>query len=104
MRGADLLVHPSLYEGFGLVLLEAMARGCPVARADATALPETAGGAAELFDPDDPQTSPPRSRASSTTREHRAELVDARPRARGRLLAGRRPPTRPSPSTTRCSR
>lgn len=53
MRGADLLVHPSLYEGFGFVLLEAMARGCPVACADATALPETAGGAAELFDPND---------------------------------------------------
>jgi glycosyltransferase involved in cell wall biosynthesis len=54
MRGAALLVHPSLYEGFGLVLLEAMARGCPVAAARATALPETAGDAAELFDPVDP--------------------------------------------------
>lgn len=51
LRGADLLVHPSLYEGFGLVLVEAMARGVPVACADATALPETAGGAAVLFDP-----------------------------------------------------
>jgi glycosyltransferase involved in cell wall biosynthesis len=51
IRGADLLVHPSLYEGFGLVVLEAMARGTPVACANATALPETAGGAAVLFDP-----------------------------------------------------
>ena len=51
LRGADLLVHPSLYEGFGLVVAEAMARGTPVACARATALPETAGGAAELFDP-----------------------------------------------------
>ena len=51
MRGAAALVHPSLYEGFGLVLVEAMARGTPVACADATALPETAGAAAELFDP-----------------------------------------------------
>jgi glycosyltransferase involved in cell wall biosynthesis len=54
MRGARVLAHPSLYEGFGLVLVEAMARGTPVACADATALPETAGGAAELFDPHDP--------------------------------------------------
>lgn len=53
MRGADAFVHPSLYEGFGFVLLEAMARGCPVACSNATALPETAGDAAVLFDPDD---------------------------------------------------
>jgi glycosyltransferase involved in cell wall biosynthesis len=53
LRGAAVLVHPSLYEGFGLVLVEAMARGTPVACADATALTETAAGAAELFDPRD---------------------------------------------------
>ena len=51
MRGAEVLVHPSLYEGFGLVVAEAMVRGTPVACARATALPETAGGAAVLFDP-----------------------------------------------------
>jgi glycosyltransferase involved in cell wall biosynthesis len=51
IRGADLVVHPSLYEGFGLILVEAMARGVPLAVANATALPETAGDAAELFDP-----------------------------------------------------
>ena len=51
MRGADALVHPSLYEGFGLVVIEAMARGVPVAIADATSLPEVAGDAAERFDP-----------------------------------------------------
>jgi glycosyltransferase involved in cell wall biosynthesis len=54
IRGADLVVHPSLYEGFGLILVEAMARGIPLAVANATALPETAGDAAELFDPLDP--------------------------------------------------
>jgi glycosyltransferase involved in cell wall biosynthesis len=51
MRGADVLVHPSLYEGFGLVVIEAMARGVPVAAAAATALPETGGDAAVYFDP-----------------------------------------------------
>jgi glycosyltransferase involved in cell wall biosynthesis len=53
MRGAEALVHPSLYEGFGLVVLEAQARGCPVAIASGTALPEAGGDAAVLFDPRD---------------------------------------------------
>jgi glycosyltransferase involved in cell wall biosynthesis len=54
IRGADLVVHPSLYEGFGLIVAEAMARGIPLAVANATALPETAGDAAVLFDPANP--------------------------------------------------
>jgi len=54
VRGAAVLVHPSLYEGFGLVVLEAQARGCPVALAQGTALPEAGGDAAVAFDPLDP--------------------------------------------------
>ncbi len=53
-RRATALVFPSLYEGFGQPPLEAMASGCPVAAADAGALPEVCGGAARLFDPSDP--------------------------------------------------
>ena len=50
---ADAFVLPSLYEGFGLPVLEAMHRGVPVACADASSLPEVAGDAALLFDPRD---------------------------------------------------
>jgi glycosyltransferase involved in cell wall biosynthesis len=50
-RTAGCLVFPSLYEGFGLPPLEAMACGCPVACSSATSLPEICGDAAEYFDP-----------------------------------------------------
>ncbi|HEX6761742.1 MAG TPA: glycosyltransferase family 1 protein [Gaiellaceae bacterium] len=52
-RRASALVFPSLYEGFGQPVLEAMACGCPVACSDAGALPEVVGDAARLFDPRD---------------------------------------------------
>lgn len=55
LQRASALVFPSLYEGFGLPPLEAMACGCPVACSNAGALPETVGDAARLFDPRDPQ-------------------------------------------------
>jgi glycosyltransferase involved in cell wall biosynthesis len=50
---AEAFVFPSLYEGFGLPVLEAMARGVPVTCSDASSLPEVAGEAALLFDPRD---------------------------------------------------
>ena len=55
MRRAAALVFPSLYEGFGLPPLEAMACGCPVASSNAGSLPEVVGDAARLFDPLDPE-------------------------------------------------
>jgi glycosyltransferase involved in cell wall biosynthesis len=50
---ATAVVFPSLYEGFGLPVLEAMGRGVPVATSDRSSLPEVAGDAALLFDPTD---------------------------------------------------
>jgi glycosyltransferase involved in cell wall biosynthesis len=49
----EAFVYPSLYEGFGLPVLEAMARGVPVACSNASSLPEVAGDAALMFDPHD---------------------------------------------------
>ncbi|MCU0305793.1 MAG: glycosyltransferase family 4 protein [Thermoanaerobaculales bacterium] len=52
-RRARVLVFPSLAEGFGLPVAEAMACGTPVVTSNRSALPETAGGAALLVDPED---------------------------------------------------
>jgi glycosyltransferase involved in cell wall biosynthesis len=55
-RAADVFVYPSFNETFGLPLLEAMACACPVVTSDTSAMPETAGGAALLADPRDPES------------------------------------------------
>ena len=55
-RAADVFVYPSHNETFGLTILEAMACGCPVVTSDRSAMPETAGGAAVLADPEDPSS------------------------------------------------
>jgi glycosyltransferase involved in cell wall biosynthesis len=53
MNGALMFVYPSLYEGFGLPVLEAMACGVPVITSNVSSLPEVAGDAAVLVDPCD---------------------------------------------------
>ncbi|MBD8880542.1 glycosyltransferase family 4 protein [Rhodanobacter sp. 7MK24] len=52
--GAAAFIYPSLYEGFGIPPLEAMAHNCPVLCSNTSSLPEVVGVAAELFDPNDP--------------------------------------------------
>lgn len=49
--GARLFVYPSIYEGFGLPIAEAMASGVPVVTSGVSSMPEVAGGAARLVDP-----------------------------------------------------
>ena len=83
-RMADCCAYPSLYEGFGLPVLEAMLRGTPLACSDATSLPEVAGEAAELFDPTDAGAIAAAVRRLLDDRAHAADLVE-----RGRRRAER---------------
>jgi alpha-1,3-rhamnosyl/mannosyltransferase len=72
--GATVFVFPSLYEGFGLPVLEALACGVPVACADGSALPEIVGDAALRFDPTDTAAIAAALRRLLTDAELRADL------------------------------
>ncbi len=54
-RNARLLVYPSFYEGFGLPVVEALLSGCPVVTSNLSSLPEAAGPASMLADPNNPE-------------------------------------------------
>ncbi|MFC5507978.1 glycosyltransferase family 4 protein [Bosea massiliensis] len=73
--GARALVFCSLYEGFGMPVVEAMAMGCPVIAANSSALPEVAGGAAILVSGDDPTAIAAAIRQVSTDDALRARLI-----------------------------
>lgn len=83
-NGAALFAYPSLAEGYGLPVVEAMACGAPVLTSTTSALPETAGGAARLVDPHDPA-------ALATTLaqllDHPDERQDLRQRGLARVAA-----------------
>lgn len=82
--GATAFAFPSRFEGFGLPVLEAMASGCPVLTSDVSSMPEVAGDAALLVDPDDDEAI-----ADALARIWSDEPLRERLRAAGRRRAAR---------------
>jgi glycosyltransferase involved in cell wall biosynthesis len=76
-KNASLLVFPSLYEGFGLPPLEAMAQGIPVVASNASSIPEVVGDAAVLFDPKSVDEMAEKIRLVLTDGALREKLVEA---------------------------
>ena len=74
-NAADLLVFPSLYEGFGIPVLEAQACGTPVVASNAAALPEAVGDAGMLIDPYDPEAIADGIRTVLSDEELRQDLI-----------------------------
>ena len=95
LRNARALVFPSLYEGFGLPLVEAQALDCPVVASDRASIPEVAGEGALYFDPMRPEDAVARVR-ELVPAERRRLISHGRPQRRA-LLVGpdRRHPARP---------
>jgi glycosyltransferase involved in cell wall biosynthesis len=76
IAGAAFFLIPSIYEGFGLPVLEAMSAGVPVACSTAGSLPEVAGHAALLFDPESIESIESAIDRMATDAALRQELVD----------------------------
>lgn len=76
IRGAKVALFPSLYEGFGLPVLEAMLLGTPVICSDSSSLPEVAGKAACMVDPYDTQAITQAIRAMDSDAAMRADHVE----------------------------
>ena len=85
-----MFVFPSLNEGFGLPVLEAMGRGLPVVTSDRSALPEVAGDAALLVDPESVEAIAAATVRAITDAPTRERLIAAGPRAARRLHVGPR--------------
>jgi glycosyltransferase involved in cell wall biosynthesis len=81
--GASAFIYPSLYEGFGIPPLEAMACGVPVITSNTTSLPEVTGGAALLVDPRAPEAM-----AEAVVRLFRDETLRRELQTKGLAQAG----------------
>ena len=88
LDGAALLAYPSIYEGFGFPVLEAMTVGLPVVAARAGSIPEVAGDAALLVEPTDEAQLADAITRLLTDDATRRELIARGPRPRARVLVG----------------
>jgi len=84
-QGCDVFVFPSLYEGFGLPVLEGLMAGVPVVTTRCASIPEVGGEVAQYFDPDDPSALPAAIRAvlGWSAAERRERIQKGRDFARG---------------------
>lgn len=76
-QGAELFVYPSLYEGFGIPVLEALCCGVPVVTSNVSSLPEVAGAGSKLIDPSEPDAIASAVTGIFTDRELRAKMISA---------------------------
>ncbi|MEN8447296.1 MAG: glycosyltransferase family 1 protein [Cyanobacteria bacterium J06555_13] len=76
-KGAIAFVYPSLYEGFGIPLIEAMSLRCPVVCSDSSCFPEVAANAAEYFPPDNVDSLVQALEAVTFSQQRREQLIAA---------------------------